>query len=125
MADEAYAHMVKVPVFHKSIYGSLVDGNKYEPDTLPEVMAWLHVLIADIPAEYRATAKMEIESVGGYEGEHHAEVAVYYERPETEEERAGRIDCEKRWYEDQLARAQRMMDEAKRGLGFGAETGSG
>ena len=81
---------VRVNQWHKDgIYGSLI-GSECEADRLVRVIAYLTDVLNAIPAEYRDTARLEIDSVGGYGGEHHAEVAVYYERPETDEELAER-----------------------------------
>ena len=56
-----------------------------------DFIAWLDGVINDIPTEYRKVAGIKIDSISGYEGEHHAEVMVSYERPETDEEMEARV----------------------------------
>lgn len=80
---------VREPVWHKDIFGSLISG-EYSDDKLVSVIDWLTKKLAKIPAEHRDAARLEISSVGGYEGEHHAEATIYYDRPETDEEFAAR-----------------------------------
>lgn len=51
---------------------------------------WLDKQIASIPAKLRPSARIKIDSIGGYEGEHHAEIEITYTRSETKEEIAER-----------------------------------
>jgi hypothetical protein len=53
---------------------------------LTDVVDWLKDWSREVPAKYRDTARLNVESVGGWEGEHHAELEIYYERPETDAE---------------------------------------
>lgn len=82
---------VKVCIHQQSVYGSLVDDSKFEADTLKELIEWLGEKLDEVPDEYKDSAKLEIESVGGYEGEHHAEVEIFYSRPETDVEMSARV----------------------------------
>ena len=60
----------------------------YPPDDAVGALAWLTEQLAKIPQEYMPSAKVEFLSVGGYEGEHHGRINIYYERPLTAEEAA-------------------------------------
>lgn len=62
---------------------------------LTDVIGWLTELLGRVPDDLRKSARVGIESVGGHEGEHHAEVRVYYYRPETDEEMKAREDAHK------------------------------
>jgi hypothetical protein len=104
---------VTVTVYHHEIFGSMLKENKYSPDTLFQIRAWIDVLLEKIPAEFRDSAKMEIDSVGGYEGEHHAEVTVTYERPETAKETEARKAEEAATREEQEARERRMYEQLR------------
>lgn len=83
-------HTVKVVVYEKEVFGSCLPGKSYEDDDLLAVRDFLNECLKDIPPEYHTTSKFAIDSVGGYEGEHHAELQIYYERPETKKEREAR-----------------------------------
>lgn len=96
---------VRVNLVSKSICGSIV-GDGYDNDTPDEVIAWLSNLMGSVPPELRHSARVEIESVGGYEGEHHAEISVHYDRPETDEEMRHRLAHE--------SRERRRIDEFER-----------
>lgn len=106
----------EVSLVEKCIWGSITEENKYDDDTIEEVIAWLRSLLAQVPDEYKSAAKVDVDSVGGYEGEHHAEIKVYYERPETDEEMAARIKDWRARDEEELQYALRRVDEAKRRL---------
>lgn len=82
-------------VFWKEVHGSITQDQKYHADTVQEVIDWLIGLLATIPAKYRATATIQFESVGGYEGSHTPEVTVSYKRLETDEEYARRQESER------------------------------
>ena len=100
----AYEPKVEVSVHNQDIFGSALKTEKYEPDGLLQFRAAIDKWLEKIPPEFHANAKIKIDSVGGYEGEHHAEITVYYERPETEAERTDRKKEE----------AQRKVEEERR-----------
>lgn len=84
---------VKVRVLRASHYGC---GGPV-PEKLSDAISWLQDHLRSIPKACRASAKFEIESEGGYEGEHHVGVSITYERPETDAEWAERrADMERR-----------------------------
>ena len=72
----------RVTISNESLYG--------ERRTLAGWRDWLSAKFNEVPPEYRDSAVLEIESVGGYEGEHHTEATVYFDRPPTPEEIASR-----------------------------------
>lgn len=90
---------VKVTVFDKEQYdGEWPDGR------LVDVIAWFQAKLAEVPEEYRAEARCEIDSASGYEGSHYGHIAISYTRAETDEEMtaretrkaANRAACEQR-----------------------------
>lgn len=82
-------------ILYKDIYGSVI-GDAYTADKLSKFVSFFAALLQKVPEQYRDTATVEIDSVGGYEGEHHAEIIVSYERPETEAEKTARLREEAR-----------------------------
>lgn len=72
----------RVTVSNESLYG--------ERKTLAGWREWLKQKFDEVPPEYRDAAILEINSEGGYEGEHHTEATLYFDRPETPEEVANR-----------------------------------
>ena len=94
---------IKVEVMQRSIYGSIVKENKYNDDTVTDVIGYLQKLLATIPAEHRDRAFVSFESAGGYEGSHSAEFGVYYYRPETDVEMTARTSEIKRREDSQRA----------------------
>lgn len=80
--------MIKVPIFNESLYG--------EGERLDIFMARMTSLAEKAPPEFRDSVTIEIESVGGYEGEHHTELDLYYLRPETEQEFTNRTEMARR-----------------------------
>jgi hypothetical protein len=105
--DYTYEPRVKITVYEASVYGSAMPkkgDDRYQADGLEEFIRFLQTLYSKIPTEHVASAKIEIDSVGGYEGEHHAELSVHYERPETPQERAARI---REWQAEDAAEEER------------------
>lgn len=75
----------RVTVFDKERY----DGD-WPPTDATKFVAWFAEKLAEIPEGYRATGKIEIESVSGYEDSHYARIEICYNRPETDDEMATR-----------------------------------
>lgn len=109
-------HPTRITVLNENLFG--------ECNTLAGWREWLKERFDNVPPEYRASAQLEIESVGGYEGEHHTEATLYYDRPETEAERHSRHSLERsradeeeqiaaRRLADAQARRQRLADERR------------
>ena len=77
-------------VIRQEIREAVVSAEAYDPDFPPSdlagFIAWAEGLLDDIPEEYRATATVEIGSVGSYYDSHYANIEVTYRRPETDEE---------------------------------------
>jgi len=77
---------------------AVFDGEEYDGDwpakygdTLIGAIAWFNAKLALIPAEYRSSARCQIHSVGGYEGDRYGRIQIDYWRPETDEEMAERL----------------------------------
>lgn len=68
----------------------LFNGEEYDegfpPRPIDEFISWLNGWIEKIPAEFRDQSSIEIDSNGGYEGSHFANVKISYRRPETDDE---------------------------------------
>lgn len=105
-------HTIRITVLRENLYGA--------PDTMSGWIKWLEDKFANVPVEHRSTAVLEINSEGGYEGEHHAEASIYYYRAETADEAATRKNralsqaaeawrLSKRWHEN----AERLQKEAE------------
>ncbi len=105
---------VRVVVVEKDVHGSVTQENKYSDDTLLEVRDWLDQILAKIPEDYRGAAKIEVDSVGGYEGEHHTEITVYYDRPENDKEIAARLREERAAAARQEAKERAAFEALKR-----------
>ena len=58
--------------------------------SLVEVIAWFQAKLESIPEEYRASAKCEIASEGGYDGDHTPCIRITCSRPETAAETVAR-----------------------------------
>jgi hypothetical protein len=76
---------VRVTVFDQEQY----DGDWPHDDALA-CLGWFQSKVDKIPAEYRDSATIEIDSRSGYEGSHYARIRICYWRPETPEETAER-----------------------------------
>lgn len=78
---------------------TVFDGEQYDgdwpthdyPALLVNAISWFQSKLEEIPVEYRETARCEIDSKSGYEGDHCGHIAISYQRPETNEEMASRI----------------------------------
>ena len=97
----------RVTVFDKEQY----DG-EWPPTDATECVAWFAGKLESIPAEYRATAKVEIESVPSYE-DSYARIVIRYDRTETDDEMATREAKERQLQEAQKARELRTLAELK------------
>lgn len=73
------------PFWNNAAHGSLV-----------MFQGWLVEQCAKIPGEFAHAADIEIDSEGGYEGEHHARITISYWRPMTAAEIKDRDAEEKR-----------------------------
>jgi hypothetical protein len=107
---------VKVSFYQENIFGSVTDREKYKPDSIKQLIGWLTDKLQEVPPEYADTAKFEIESVGGYEGEHHSEIELYYHRPETDEEMAARVARYRANVEAELKRHEQYAAQARAAL---------
>ena len=85
-------------------WGACNDG-KRAPHRLVEFKDALDAAIAEIPREHLGSATIEFEPDFEY-GEAYSAVRITYERPETPEETAARIDGERAHWIEQLASAR-------------------
>ena len=98
----------RVTVFDKEQY----DG-EWPPEDATECVAWFAGKLEAIPPEHRATAKIVIDSAGGYDGSHYGHIEIYYMRQETDEEMASREKAEQRRQQKQKESDLRMLAELK------------
>ena len=98
---------IDVTVFDEEQYA---DG--WPPEDANEFIAWLVEKINSIPEEHRATAKIEIDTTSSY-GDTYANLAIKYNRPETDEEEERREGQEKGIRENQKARELRQLETLK------------
>lgn len=95
---------------------TVFDGEQHNGDwpalRLVDAIAWFQAKLAEIPEEYRAEARCEIDSSSGYEDCHYGHILISYCRPETDEELAARIAQERA----DKAHCERMEIAALRAL---------
>lgn len=72
---------IKIEVFNKEQY-----QGEWPEENAIKFLEWFEEKISSIPEEFRSSAKVELESVSGYEDSSYAAIEIYYYRPETEEE---------------------------------------
>lgn len=86
-----------------SVTVKIFDGEEYDgdwptqgyPGRLTDAIAWFQSKLNKIPERFRSEAGCNISSVGGYEGEHHGCISVWYTRPETSSEQRKRLGADK------------------------------
>lgn len=74
-----------ITVFDQEQY----DG-EWPSENAADFISFFNGKIEEIPAEHRHTAKIEIDSVSGYEGSSYAHIEISYTRLETDEEEQAR-----------------------------------
>lgn len=93
---------VEIEVFSSSEYDDDWPTSGDENSTLRGFIGWLVTKLAEVPAEYRDIATIDISSAASMYGDNaQATLEISYTRPQTEEERAEQIA-------KQTARAERM-----------------
>ena len=106
MSETNERQLRKVAVF----FGRYWDGNV--PEGVGDFIDWLTALREGVPAEYRASMKFEIDTATEWDSTY-ATIEVSYERPETDEEMAGRIQAAARRQRERLDRARREYERLK------------
>ena len=105
---ERFKRTVRVVLQEQYDGGPFDFGESYEDGSLNRVIDSLLAIRESIPAEHRASARCQIDSVGSYEGSHYARIEVNYARPETDEEWA-----ERRTRDISEAQAERQREMAE------------
>jgi hypothetical protein len=110
-----YDYENEVRVFRQERY----DGD-WLPEKLSDAIAWLQGMLDSVPAEYRDSAKIEIDSVSSWEDSHYASIEISYRRPPTQAEiterkakEAERAANDLAWAQKRAADAQRHLDALK------------
>lgn len=83
-------------------------GDADIPTLLVDVVQTLSKDLLSIPEECRTSAEVDFEPYYEF-GEHYAHISVTYERPETEDERAGRLKQDRIHWQDQLDQARQRV----------------
>ena len=71
--------------------GSRHEGDGWPPEDPAGFVAWFQERIDRIPAEYRSTATIELDTQSGYYGDSSVSIEITYRRPETDEQFAARL----------------------------------
>jgi hypothetical protein len=82
-----------------------VASDMQAPHSLDEVLLLLNEARLSIPAEYRSVAEIDFDPYFDCAGDYYPQVSVTYERPETEEEAALRLENERAHWGDQMKAA--------------------
>lgn len=105
----AKRELTRVTVFSHERY----DG-EWMPEGLADAIAWLNDKLESIPAEYRDSATIEIDSVSSWEDSHYASITITYTRPETDDEVCERVDRERRMAAHREAQERATYEALKR-----------
>ena len=81
---------VTVTLFCKARY-----EGEWMPEGLVDAIEWLRHFLEEVPAEFRDSAEIRIDSEGGWEDSHYANIEIYYRRPPTEAEKRKRLSDER------------------------------
>jgi hypothetical protein len=92
---------ISVTVFSQEQY----DG-QWPPRGAADFIAWFQAHLASIPEQYRHSAQVEVDSVGGYEDSHYARIEITFKRPETDDEMRHRKNTEQE--------SERVREDAER-----------
>lgn len=78
-----------------------------------QFIEWISERLAEIPAEHRDTAEINITALGYYDSDNSSEINIDYYRPETDAEMAARIDLEERRRRIEKEREIRLLNLLK------------
>lgn len=70
-----------------------ISGAFTESETLGDAIKYLVEIYNKIPADHRNNARITFDSIGGDDWGPDTTVEIFYQRPETEEEIASRLEC--------------------------------
>jgi hypothetical protein len=107
--------LIEVDIVKRNVYGSLVDPNDYKNSTVAEVIAWFGQVLQDVPAAYRASTRIEFETIPDYDSQY-AQLRIYYEREETDEELEARRKSDIAHAEHRVAWAKQQAEQAAQRL---------
>ena len=96
-----------------TVFGQEQYDGEWPPTGAAECLAWFAGKVEEIPVEFRATAKVEIEGVGGYEGSAYASISIKYTRPETDSEMESREKEERNRVAQQELREKQQLAALK------------
>ena len=96
---------------------TIVEAEQYDdgfpPTTLLDFNAWLQAHIASIPPEYRSRAEILFDSRESYGDAIYVTVCISYERPETPEELAERIQGSRQAIAEKALRERLLYEQLK------------
>ena len=101
----------------KQIIVKVFEGEKYDfgwpPEDAIECVTWFAGKLESIPAEFRSSARIEIEAAVEYDDMFIPKIMIYYHRPETDEEMKSRSDEVIRREEAEKVREIKMLERLK------------
>jgi hypothetical protein len=92
------------------VYAYSNEGSICEP--FQDFVARMNYLLEEIPEEYRAKSEIEITTCSSY-GDYIADVYVYFDHPETDEEYASRLAHEAATKEYNMRRERELFEALK------------
>jgi hypothetical protein len=98
-------------IVRENVFGGERWNGDWPPEAAAGFVAWFQELLADIPDEWRQSARIELGSMGGYEGDHSPTIEVTFDRLETPDEIAERQEGW-RWQQAEAVARQRSEYEA-------------
>ena len=81
-------------------------------ESLPNFIERMNDLLDEIPEEYREKSEIEITTCSSY-GDYIVDMSVYFDRPETDEERGERLAHEAATKELNLLRERELFEALK------------
>lgn len=82
------------------------------PERLVDMLAWAAGLLLEAPVEYREQVTVCVET-----GEYSTHFEIFYDRPETDEEMAKRVQSEMAWEQSRESRERAAYERLKAKFG--------
>ena len=95
-----------------TVFSAESGNNGWLPENFQQAIAWLQEKFDSIPAEYRETATIEIDS-GTYYDSTYSSLEIEYFRPETDEEMNSRVANQQSRAEEERRREIDLLERLK------------
>lgn len=102
-------------IVQKPVFGSIITDD-VQDTTIANAIQWLTEQLDMVPEEYKKTAFISIDSIWGWDEEHHAEIKLYYTRPETINEMRNRMMEYRKHVQKELEKYEACALAARRTL---------